>query len=241
MRNAYQRLKLYFKINWTKTIYFNLKKFPLHIALKFPVFFYGKVKFTSLTGSIIIDAPITTGMIGFGQPYEMTTVSKGIAEFFLDGTIFFKGFAQFGKDYFIYIAKNASAEFGNMSSMASSGKIICTNNIVLGNYARLGSESQIIDTNFHEMINTDTQEIYPMTAPIEIGSYNFIGNRVSIMSKTITPDFCTIASNSVCNKDYLHLGSNILIGGIPSKLLKTDISRNWVAEQHILEKYLVLY
>jgi len=232
------KLNFFSKVNWFKTFYFNFKKFPFSIAKKLPVFFYGKVKFSDISGQIEIDAPVKRGMIGFGHPYEMNTVHKGIAEIMIQGKFIVKGNVQFGKDYFIYIAKEAVLEMGNMSSIASNGKIICTNKIIFGDYARIGSESQVIDTNFHQMINTITNEKYPISSPIKIGNYNFISNRVTLLSKTITPDYCTIASNSLCNKDYSEFGNAILIGGIPAKLLKENISRDWLGEKSKLDKWL---
>ncbi|WP_445721869.1 acyltransferase [Flavobacterium sp.] len=228
----------FFKINWVKTIYFNFKKFPFKIAKKLPVVFYGKVKFQNISGEIIINAPIEKGMISFGKPYEMTTVSSGISEIMLSGKIIFNGYVQFGKDYFVFVSKKACLKMGDMSSVASNGKIICTKEIIFGDYARLGSECQVIDTNFHEMINTVTKEKYPVNLPIKIGNYNFISNRVTILSKTITPDYCTISSNSLCNKDYSIYGENVLIGGIPSKFLRENISRNWKEEKSSLDSFL---
>ena len=214
--------------------------FPFEIAKRLPVYFYGPVKFSELSGTVQIDAPVKRGMIGFGQHYEKNSLSKGVAEVSISGTVKFKGYMQFGKDCLLSVSENAYCEFGHMSSLATDGKIICTNSIKLGDFARLGSESQIIDTNFHQMINTLTGEKYPISHPVEIGNYNFIGTRVSIMSKTKTPNLCTVASNSVCNKDYTGLGENIMIGGIPAKLLKENISRDWEGEHDMLKKYLMI-
>ena len=218
------------KVNWIKTLYFNFRKFPFDVAIKLPLIFYGKVKFQSIRGEIIITAPIKRAMIGFGEPYEMNTVSIGLAEIMIEGKIIFNGKVQFGKDNFLYVKKGAVLEMGNKSSIGSRGKIICTESITFGNYARIGSESQVIDTNFHEMINTETNEVYKMTMPIVIGNYNFISNRVTLLSKTKTPNYCTIASNTLCNKDYTVLGENVLIGGIPAQLLNKNIKRNWEVE-----------
>ena len=240
LRNIKRKFKIAQKVNWVKTLYFNLKMFPFSTAKKLPVFFYGRIKFTSLKGSIVIDAPLKTGMIGFGQPYEMTTRSYGIAELFLEGKFSIKGHIQFGKDCFVYIKKDAQLKMGHMASLASLGKIICTKSIILGTWARIGSESQVIDTNFHQMIDTSTGDKTHTTNAIMIGDYNFISNRVSIMSNTITPEFCTIASNSLTNKDYSSFGKNILIGGLPSKLLKENISRDWEGERESLEKNLIV-
>lgn len=240
LRSVYHKLKFYLTVNWTKTIYFNFKKFPFSVAKKLPVFFYGKVKLSSIKGKVEINAPIRKGMIGFGQAYEMNTVHKGTAEINISGTLVFNGHVQFGKDYLLFIKKDAYCELGHMSSLASNGKIICTDRIVLGDYARFGSECQLIDTNFHQMIDTKTGEVYKIASPIQIGNYNFVSNRVSIMKGTITPNYCTIASNSVCNKNYISLGKNILLGGVPAKLVKENISRDWNAEKEDLKRWLII-
>ncbi|MCD0471659.1 transferase [Flavobacterium sp. JAS] len=239
-RSFYHKLRFYYSVNWTKTLYFNFKKFPFETAKKLPVFFYGKVRFTSITGEIQIDGNIKKGMIGFGQPYELNKAYKGIGEIFILGKLTFKGKFQFGKDCFVFVGENASCELGNMASMASNGKLICTEKIVLGDYARFGSESQIIDTNFHDLIDTQTGEKLQKSAPIFIGNYNFGSNRVSILKGTQIPDFCTIASNSLCTKDYTTLGENILIGGIPAKLIRNNISRDWQGEKQQLDDFLTI-
>lgn len=239
-RTVKSKLHYYKKVNWIKTLYFNYKMFPFSIAKKTPVFFYGKVKFSSLEGKVVIDAPIKRGMIGFGQPYEFISRSKGTAELYLNGTLKCTGHIQFGKDYFIYIDTNGYLEMGHMASIASSGKIICKQHISFGTYARMGSESQVIDTNFHQMMHSETKEKYPMNGPIKIGAYNFISNRVSILRNTVTPSNCTIASNTLCTKDYSALGENILIGGVPAKLLKSNITRDWQGEEAMMLKYLIV-
>jgi len=239
-RTSYHKFQFYCKVNWVKTLYFNFKKFPFETAKKLPVFFYGRVKFTSIKGDIQIEGNVQKGMIGFGQPYELNSAHKGIAEIFILGKLTFKGKFQFGKDCFVFVGENAICELGNMASMASNGKIICTEKIVLGDYARFGSEAQIIDTNFHDLVDTQTGEKLQKSAPIFIGNYNFISNRVSIMKGTQTPNFCTIASNSLCTKDYKNLGKNILIGGVPAKLIRSNISRDWAGEKQLLDDFLTV-
>ena len=239
-RTSYHKFQFYCKVNWVKTLYFNFKKFPFETAKKLPVYFYGRVKFTSIKGDIQIEGNVQKGMIGFGQPYELNSAHKGIAEIFILGKLTFKGKFQFGKDCFVFVGENAICELGNMASMASNGKIICTEKIVLGDYARFGSEAQIIDTNFHDLVDTQTGEKLQKSAPIFIGNYNFISNRVSIMKGTQTPNFCTIASNSLCTKDYKNLGENILIGGVPAKLIRSNISRDWAGEKQLLDDFLTV-
>lgn len=234
----YRKIKFSFKVNWVKTIYFNFKMFPFSIAKKLPVYFYGKVKFHNLSGEIIIDAPIKSGMIGFGQPFELMTKSIGIAEIYLLGKLTCKGNVHFGKDYLVYIGEKANCQIGHLFALGSRGKLLCYESVTFGDYVRIGFESQITDSNFHQMIDNSTSSKLSLTSPIQIGNYNWIGNRSSIMQKTKTLDNCIVASNSLCNKDYTSLGENILIGGIPAKLLKTSISRDWEGEREMLNLWM---
>lgn len=238
LRTGRTLLGFYLSVNWIKTLYFNLKMFPFATARKLPVIFYGSVKIKSLKGNFIIHAPIERGMIGFGQPYEIITRSKRTAEFYLEGEIVVKGYVQFGIDYFVHVTEGARLQLGNMASLGNNGKIICTNAITLGDFARIGFESQLMDSTFHQMIDTNTGERLPMTAPIKIGYYNYIGNRVTIMSKTVTPDYCTVSSNSHLNRDYSNLGKNTMVGGIPAKLVSENIARDWKGEEASMDKWL---
>lgn len=241
LRKQWRRFKFARTVNWYKTIYFNYKMFPKPIARKLPVFFYGSVKFNSLQGKVTIDAKsIKRGMIGFGQNYEMNKRSMRIAEITINGHLTFKGYCQFGKDYFLNIMDGAYCEMGNMASLGSRGKIICSKEIKFGEYARIGSESQLIDTNFHAMLNTETGEKSEMKGIIHLGNYNYFGNRVSVYKDTKTPNFTTIASHAVLKKDFSNLPENTMIGGIPGKVIKTNISRDWEGEREMIENALII-
>src|SRR5688572_22200583 len=99
---AWQRLGFYWSVNWTKTLYFNFKKFPFETARKLPVFFFGRVTFQDISGEIVINAPISKGMVGFGKRFEKFTKSNGTAEISIEGRLIFNGPALFGKDCLIY-------------------------------------------------------------------------------------------------------------------------------------------
>lgn len=233
---AKRRFDFYYSVNWIKTIYFNFKMFPIETAQKLPVFFYGKIKFSNLSGKIIIGGPIKRAMIGFGQKFEFPSTSKGVAELSLKGTLCFKSNAHIGLDCAIAIAKNAYCEFGFMGCLGSNVTLICTEKIIIGEWCGIGYNSQIIDTNSHPMKNTETGEVYPISSSIQLGNHNAFSNSVSIMPGTKTPDNCVIASHSLCNKDYTKLGENILIGGIPAKLIKNNFARDWESEKEMLLK-----
>ena len=234
-------IKQLWKVNWMKTIYFNFKKFPFSVARKLPVFFYGKVTFTNISGKIQINHPIKTGMIGFGKPYEKFNAYKKMAELDIEGKIVFNGYFQFGKDCQIFVAKDALLSLGNMASVGSEGKVICTTQIILGDFARIGSESRLVDTNSHQMIDLLDNSKFEVSESIEVGKFNYIASCVSIMPGSKTPNYCTVSIHSLLNKDYTALGENILIGGIPAKLLRENTTRDWAGEAKLNEQLKKIY
>lgn len=101
------------------------------------------------------------------------------------------------------------------------------NNIQIGDYVRIAHETQIFDTNFHFSEDVTAPGFYPISKPISIGSYCWIGNRTTINKGTILPDYTTVASNSLVTKDYSSLEPYSLIGGAPAKFIKGNFSRVW--------------
>lgn len=229
-----KKLSFFLSVNWVKTLYFNFKMFPFPTAKILPVFFYGKVKFSDLSGTVTIEPPLQRAMIGFGQKFEFPTTSNGTAELRLMGNLHFKSNAHIGLDCKMLIAKSAYCEFGFMGCLGSNVKLVCTNKIIIGDWCGIGYDSQVIDTNSHPMKNVETGELYEMSSPIILSSYNSISNKVSIMGGTHTPEHCVIASHSLCNKDYTSLGNNILLGGIPAKLISSNFARDWESEKKML-------
>ena len=239
-RKLKKKLKLALSINWFATWYFNLKMFAFSTAIKLPVFFYGKIRFSNLDGEMIIDAPITKGMIGFGQHFEFPTTSKGTAELFLQGKMVCKGNVQIGKDVCIKVAESAYFEMGYMACLGSDCRVLCTDKVVLGSNARVGYQTQFIDTTIHQLIDLKTNTKLPMSAPIFVNKNNWIGNRTTVMKGAKTPENCITASNSLLNKDYTSFGQDVIIGGIPAKLLKEKIRRDWEGERKMMEHYLIV-
>lgn len=226
--NKILRLIVFFvSVNWIKTIYFNFKMLPISNALRLPVFFYGPVTLSGLKGKLIIDAPIHTNMIQFGVNLEMVRTNAKTAQLTILGSLTFKGSFYSGVDYKIIVQPEGNLEIGKYSHFGSNTKVIVTGKIHLGKHTRLSFESQIFDTDFHYMLNTETRQVNRLTLePIFIDDYCWIGNRCSIMKGTKTPKYLSIASNSLLNKDYTQtIPDYSIIGGMPAKLLRKNIVR----------------
>lgn len=220
-------LKFYYSINWIKTVYFNFKMLPFSQAKNLPVLFYGNVKFTGLRGKLIIDKPlIEFGLVKIGYNLEIIQGGLSKTELKVDGVFVIKGSFCVGKDVAICIMHNGYLEIGEGSYLGRGTKVIVTKSVKIGKSFRFGYESQISDSNYHYTINLENNTSKRLQKNIVIGNYCWVGNRSSIMAGTITPEHLIVASNSLLNKDYAKIiPSKSLVGGIPAKLIKTEIVR----------------
>ena len=225
----------FLRVKWIKSFYFNFKMFSFKTAVKLPVLFYGKVKFSSLKGKTIINAPIAKGMVKFGYNLEIIKKAIGVSELKIDGTFIINGNFFTGVDYALIILRGGIFEIGENSHLGSKIKIIVTKKVILGKYFRLSFESQIFDSNFHYMLDTEKNEVNRLDGEIIMNDYCWVGNRSTIMRNTITPRYTTIASNSLLNKDYTtEIPEKSIIGGMPAKLIKKNMSRVYDPKQEAI-------
>ncbi|MEG0931784.1 hypothetical protein [Algoriella sp.] len=191
-------------------------------------------------GKIVLNTKPKFGLIGFGQSYEIFKRKRNCGEAVINGLLEINGKVQFGLDTKLYIKKNAVLKLGHINSFASHTEIICFKSISIGNWVQFGNDCLITDTNFHELKDLSIDTKLPMNKEISIGSYNFIGARSTIKGNTETPNNCLVGSNSLLNKNYYSFGENIILGGIPAKLIKENIVRDWETEKENLENYLTI-
>ena len=211
--------------NWFATLYINFKMLPLKKAVYFPIDVYRGIRINSLSGIIVLKSDkLWRGMIKIGgRGSEMFSGNKVVLD--IKGFVVFHGQAEIGYGTFVHVSEEAKLVLGNRVRIGAKCKIYCANKIEFGDEIDVSWESQIFDTNFHDIEEVDTGEMIPKSVPIQIGSYNWFGNRCEIMKGTITPDNTIVASNSLTNKNYLSYGNNIMLAGKPAKIVKTGVRR----------------
>ncbi len=234
------RLKHFCSINWYQTFKINFKAFALKDAFLLSAIVYKGFVIKEFFGTIKLKTEPKFGLIGFGQPYEIFKRSKNCGEAVINGQLEINGRVQFGLDTKLFVKKDAVLKLGHINSFASRTEIICFKSISIGDWVQFGSDCLITDTNFHELKDVSAQVKLPMNKDIIIGSYNFIGARSTIKGNTKTPNNCLVATNSLLNKDYSSFGENNVLGGIPAKLVKEKIVRDWETEKENLEIYLTI-
>ncbi len=234
------RFKHFCSINWYQTLKINFKAFTFKDAVLLPIIVYRGFVITEFKGKIKLTIKPKIGLIGFGQSYEIFRRKRNCGEAIINGLLEVNGKIQFGLDTKLYIKKDAILKLGHINSFASRTEIICFKNISIGNWVQFGNDCLITDTNFHELKDLSTDNKLPMNKDITIGSYNFIGARSTVKGNTVTPNNCLVATNTLLNKNYSSLVENIILGGIPAKLVKENIVRDWETEKKNLEIYLTI-
>lgn len=230
------------KLNIFKTIYFNFRVLPFYQAMKLPIFFYGKVSFYWLKGDVKFqNTRIKRGMIKFGRNTEFMTGLKKSAFVLLSpgSLLIFEGPCSFGNDFILRLGDNSALRLGEYTFIGGNVKIICTKRITIGRYSRIAFESQLIDSNFHFIINTKNNTIKSRDKEIIIGAFNWIGNRSSISKGSRTKDNTIVTSGSLLNKDFTnHDEKYLIVGGSPGRVISTGKKRIYSAK---LERIIIEY
>lgn len=227
------------KANLTKTLYFNFKMFPFHIARKLPVWIYGKVKFYSLDGEIRFNCPIRGHIVTigkttdfFGARYISTIGIHQGGIWIINGTCFISEGAL--------IEIKGTLVTGYLTAVGTASKVRCHEYIELGDGVDITEECQVFDTNFHFTQNIKTGEIKRMKSKVKIGDLSWVGNRTTISRGCILPSYTIVCSNSLVNKDFSGVKDRCpMIGGIPARLIGSGNHRiyNFKLEKELWDKF----
>ena len=220
------RVKQFFNLNLLKTFYFNFKMLPFKQAIKLPILINYRTELINLSGSVKINGNVRTGMIQFNNFNDEFITKHYWRRIEILGEIEFNGMTGFGVGTILFVRKGGKIVFGSNILIGGKTKILCEDHIRIGNNVRIAFESQVIDSNFHYLRNIETNVVEDCKSEIIIGNNVWIGNRTSVFKGTKTPDYFTVSSHSILNKDYTNiLKSYSIVGGSPVKLLKEGYER----------------
>lgn len=207
-----------------KTAYVNFRSLPFSQAIHFPIYVYGKLKIYSLNGSMEIKGPIKRGMIKIGYPKHGAILEARRTYIRNQGRVVFNGIANIVNGVSLNII-GGELNLGKDMMFGEKVRIVCSHYIEIGEGARIAHESQIIDTNFHYILNIENGETTYPKGKIKIGKWSWVGNRTTIQKGTVLPDYTIVASNSLLNKDYSDVPPCSLLAGMPAKFIKTGLRR----------------
>lgn len=218
-----------FLLSMPKTIYFNLKVFPLRIALKLPVLVAYNVKITNIHKNCIqINSDITSFMIriNFGKGSEgvnTTYKQNGYFDVREKGKLIFNGKASFSTGISIRVDKGILS-VGNNFSCNKNCFLACSEGITIGDDVLLGWSVNIRDSDGHSIINLDNRITEDEENIVVIKDHVWIAANVDILKGVRIPTNCVVGYNSCITNKFFE--ENCIIAGYPAKVVKTNI--NWV-------------
>lgn len=230
-RNSLLHYHLFLIKNGCRYLYslrFNIKQFPWKIAKQLPFVFY-KDAYAEINrnGRIVLSDLFVEGNKHVCVGAETKDFDYQCEKTYLhvEGQLTIDGGVSIRKGAMIDVCGNMS--LGDDVVIGPRVRMRAHNSITIGNNVRIAHETQVFDTNFHFSENVTNPQYNPISCPISIGNYCWIGNRSTISKGTVLPDYTTVASNSLVSKNFSDLPPYSLIGGMPAKLLKSDFSRVW--------------
>ena len=214
-------LKLLLRLNF-KTIYFNLKYFPFKVAIKLPVLIGRKVFLSRMNGRVIINGPISTGLIqiGYGKVC-ITDFKRSRAILEIDGDLIFNGRAFIMQGCKINIMQNAQLIIGDDFNMSVESVIIVEKKIQIGKSSGISWESLVMDTDFHHIYDEDGVE-FNQPKEIIIGDKVWVGCKCTLLKGAEIPSGSIVAANSMVTKKLS--GEKSIFGGNPIRTLKSNIT-----------------
>ena len=228
------------RINLTKTIFFNLRVFPIKTAIHLPVVFYGHCQVIA-SGSVNLGVIPHFGVLRIGENHSLTYGTRGshsdMTYFRLSGVLDINGYNNIiANGSKVYVKKSGRLTLNGNLIIQNRGKIHCAHRIILGSPCRISWETQVFDTNMHYLIDANG-EVKNNKGTICIGDNCWIGNRCTIQKGTVLPDYTVVASNSMVNKDFSDQPAGI-VAGTPARLIKTGPKRVFdYRTERLLDKF----
>lgn len=223
------RLETLMASNWFNplaTFYLNIRSFKLSHAWKMPIFVFGRPRFYNLSGRMEIEGRVSPGMIVFNRTRAGSPSIESLqSEIMNQGRIVFHGCGIIGTGNKIRVAKHGVLEIGQDFKITDMVNVGVFSRVIIGEKTRIAHRCQILDSNYHYVANLNNRTIPKCAKPITIGRECWICNSSTVTGGTTLPDFTIVASNSFVNKDFRHIGTEAIIGGIPAKLIKTGFRR----------------
>lgn len=158
---------------------------------------------------------IDRGILNLNKAFSKPDTSTGILKMSKNAKINVRNGFDIYSGHHIVIMKNAVLNLGS-GYINYNLKIRCHQEISIGENVAFSENLTIWDSDSHEIIGSENLK----TQPIRIGNNVWIGINVTILKGVTIGDGSVISAGSVVTKN---IPANCLAGGVPAKVLRTDI------------------
>lgn len=209
-------------LDYLYSLYFCLKVFQFTDAIKVPVNISRNVKIGRVYhGCIALPLPIRHNMLYLGhQGYEAVADNPGLIHIGKGGKLILEGTAKFGQGIRLWIDEGAVLTLGDNFYCNKNCLLRISENVSFGKDVLFGWNIELNTTDGHVVKHIDREN--PNHAPIVIGNHVWVASHVILGKGTVLPDDTIVAGSSLVNRAFSE--KNTMLGGIPAKVLKSDVS-----------------
>lgn len=209
----------FWRINFIKTLYFNFTAFNLKNAVKIPVLVGYNVKLYEI-GRIDFLESIKPGMLSLGvKRFEGIDDSSQKLMFRNRGIIEIGNRIKIHPGARLLIGSKGLLKIMGKNTIGCHSRVVCHKGITIGINSGCSWECQLMDTDFHFVIDLEAQKPLKRRAPIYIGNDVFIGNHCNVSKGSKIPNGSILSSWSNVSGSFIKKGENLLISGNPAKVI----------------------
>lgn len=213
------------------TLRFNFHYFPIKDAMSLPVLVSNKVTLEKMGPRGSFECPNKFGTVRMGFSNGSFNMGRGKKSNFhqsQDSRITIKGKACFCNPFYMTTKNDSVIEIGSNFKGNTNLVISCAKNITIGDNVLCAWNTTIIDGDGHFIYQSDVNRPSNLPRRIVIGNQVWLSSNSTLLKGSIIPDNCIISANAVVSNGFDI--SNCIIGGIPAKILKENISwdETWI-------------
>lgn len=230
-----RRLLDIYNFHLLKTIYVNFRLFPIQQAIHLPFVIYNRTQIKISKSKINLEIPAKFGIIkwGFQNDWQVSKYSPSLL-MMVNGEINILENIIIAPGVTIRIHEG-NLTFGKNNFVGGQCKLLCNNNIKIGDNCMFAFGSIVADSDFHYIIHDG--KIKNCNGEIIIGSGCWVGNNTTIMRGCILPDNTIVGSKSYVNKNFDGIEPYSILVGTPAKLIKTGYKKVPSELEGILREY----
>src|SRR4051812_14628293 len=210
-------IKIPSNIHLINTLWLRVKHVINNTELRniFGVLIYGKVKTDLHTGASIV---LNKGRLDMGKHWTKKAVFPSLLSMADSSRLIVNGSFCVFDNTAIYINKGAVLELGS-GFINSRANISCFKKITIGNNVVISEGVTMRDSDNHQVVGSQKS----VTETIEIKDNVWIGMNVTILKGVTIGEGSVIAAGATVVND---VPSHTLVGGVPAKVIKTQIE--WI-------------
>ncbi len=140
----------------------------------------------------------------------------------VSGTIHICGNVRLGPGSRVSVGPSGVLILGDNIVNSAKMTVICNNRITIGANVTISWDTLVMDTDFHHILDLETNTVRPKEKPIEIGDNVWLGARCMILKGSVIPRNCVVGAMTLVNRSFNE--SNCLLAGNPAEIKKYNIT-----------------